>query len=109
MAVQVEISSFSVDIEDPSIGSLQTAREVDVTIVLPLALKPWCFWASIAHMTTLRRTVSERPLTVFQVSRKNFPKNLELTDGIVTIARKKGVAAGQLTLAWELAQGQDFQ
>jgi aryl-alcohol dehydrogenase-like predicted oxidoreductase len=29
-------------------------------------------------------------------------------DGIAAIAKKKGVTAGQLTLAWELAQGGDF-
>ena len=39
---------------------------------------------------------------------ENFPKNLELVDKISAIAKKKGVTPSQLTLAWILAQGDDF-
>lgn len=41
-------------------------------------------------------------------SEENFPKNLELVDKISAIAQKKGVTPSQLTLAWILAQGDDF-
>lgn len=41
-------------------------------------------------------------------SEENFPKNLKLVDQITEIAKKKGVTASQLTLAWILAQGDDF-
>lgn len=41
-------------------------------------------------------------------SEENFPKNLKLVDGIVSIANKKGCTAGQLTLAWLMAQGEDI-
>lgn len=41
-------------------------------------------------------------------SAENFPKNLELVDKITEIANKKGVTPSQLTLAWILAQGDDF-
>ncbi len=41
-------------------------------------------------------------------SAENFPKNLKLVDGINGIAAKKGCTAGQLTLAWLLAQGPDI-
>jgi hypothetical protein len=41
-------------------------------------------------------------------SRENFPKNLQLVDKITEMANKKGVTASQLTLAWILAQGDDF-
>jgi aryl-alcohol dehydrogenase-like predicted oxidoreductase len=41
-------------------------------------------------------------------SKENFPKNLKLVDGIQAIAQKKGCTAGQLTLAWLLAQGDDI-
>ena len=41
-------------------------------------------------------------------SAENFPKNLKLIDEINEIAKKKGCTAGQLTLAWLLAQGQDI-
>ena len=41
-------------------------------------------------------------------SEENFPKNLKLVDQINEIAKRKGCTAGQLTLAWLLAQGPDI-
>jgi aryl-alcohol dehydrogenase-like predicted oxidoreductase len=41
-------------------------------------------------------------------SDENFHKNLELVDVIRQLAEKKKVTPGQLTLAWILAQGDDF-
>jgi aryl-alcohol dehydrogenase-like predicted oxidoreductase len=41
-------------------------------------------------------------------SDENFPKNLKLADGIKSLADKKGVTPGQLTLAWLLKQGDDI-
>lgn len=41
-------------------------------------------------------------------SAENFPNNLKLADRIGALAEKKGVSAGQLTLAWLLAQGEDI-
>ena len=40
-------------------------------------------------------------------SDENFPKNLELVRKLEKIAEKKGCTAGQLTLAWLMAQGED--
>jgi aryl-alcohol dehydrogenase-like predicted oxidoreductase len=42
------------------------------------------------------------------VSEENFPKNLQLVDTIIEIAKKKKVTSSQLTLAWLLAQGDDI-
>ena len=39
---------------------------------------------------------------------ENFTKNLQLVDEVKKIAEEKGVTAGQLALAWVLAQGEDF-
>jgi aryl-alcohol dehydrogenase-like predicted oxidoreductase len=41
-------------------------------------------------------------------SEENFPKNIKLVDGIVSLATKKGCTPSQLTLAWLLAQGDDI-
>ncbi len=38
---------------------------------------------------------------------ENFPKNLELVEKLSAIAAKKGCTAGQLALAWLMAQGPD--
>jgi aryl-alcohol dehydrogenase-like predicted oxidoreductase len=104
--VQVEYSPFSVDIEDPSIGLLQTARELGVAIVCYSPLGRGFLTGQYRSPDDFEendfRKISPR------FSKENFPKNLELVDGIASIAKKKGVTAGQLTLAWELAQGDDF-
>ena len=39
---------------------------------------------------------------------ENFQKNLELVERVKEIADEKGVTAGQLALAWVLAQGDDI-
>ncbi len=39
---------------------------------------------------------------------ENFMKNLELVARISALAQQKGVSAGQLALAWVLAQGEDI-
>jgi aryl-alcohol dehydrogenase-like predicted oxidoreductase len=39
-------------------------------------------------------------------SPENFPKNLKLVDQITELAKKKGIEASQLTLAWLMAQGE---
>lgn len=41
-------------------------------------------------------------------SDENFPKNLRLIDNLHEMAKKKGCTAGQLTLAWLMAQGDDI-
>ena len=40
-------------------------------------------------------------------SEENFHKNMELVRGLKEIAEGKGCTAGQLSLAWLLAQGDD--
>ena len=39
---------------------------------------------------------------------ENFTKNLELVERVKAIAERKGITAGQLALAWVLAQGDDI-
>ena len=41
-------------------------------------------------------------------SEENFPRNLKLVNHINEIAEKRGCTAGQLSLAWLLAQGPDI-
>lgn len=41
-------------------------------------------------------------------SQENFPKILRVVDGIQAIAKKYYATAGQVTLAWLLAQGDDI-
>lgn len=41
-------------------------------------------------------------------SKENFPKVLQVVDGIHAVAKKYNATAGQVTLAWLLAQGDDI-
>lgn len=104
--MQIEYSPFSIDIEDPKIALLKTARELGVAIV---AYSP----LGRGFITGQYRSPDDFEQGDFRkfaprFSPENFPNNLKLVDGIVELAEKKGCTAGQLTLAWLLAQGEDI-
>jgi len=52
----------------------------------------------------LRNTLNE----CCRFSEENFPKILELVDKIGAVGKAHGATPGQTTLAWILAQGEDF-
>lgn len=105
-AVQIEYSPFATDIEFPDIGLLKTCRELGVTIVAYSPLGRGMLTGAYKSPADFEegdfRTFAPR------FSAENFPKNLQLVDHINEIAKKKGCTAGQLTLAWLLAQGPDI-
>ena len=41
-------------------------------------------------------------------SKENFPKILELVDAVAAIGKKHNATAGQIAIAWLLAQGDDI-
>lgn len=105
-AVQIEYSPFCIDIESPQIGLLKTCRELGVATV---AYSP----LGRGFVTGVYRSPDDFEEGDFRkfsprFSAENFPKNLKLVDGLVELAKKKGCTAGQLTLAWLLAQGDDI-
>jgi aryl-alcohol dehydrogenase-like predicted oxidoreductase len=104
--VQIEYSPFSLDIERDEIGLLKTCRELGVAIVCYSPLGRGVLGGQIKSPDDFEATDFRRMLPRF--SKENFPKNLKLVDQLNTIAKKKGYTSGQLTLAWILAQGNDF-
>lgn len=105
-AVQIEYSPFSLDIEDPQIDLLKTCRELGVAIVCYSPIGRGMLSGTIRSPDDLDEGDFRRYSPRF--SAENFPKNLKLVDTISAIAKKKGVTPAQLTLAWILAQGDDF-
>jgi aryl-alcohol dehydrogenase-like predicted oxidoreductase len=45
---------------------------------------------------------------LLRFSRENFPNILKLVDGLQELGKKHNATAGQVTLAWLLAQGDDI-
>ncbi|KAF9643230.1 Aldo/keto reductase [Thelephora ganbajun] len=100
LAVQVEYSPFTLDIKDESIGLLKAARELRVKIVayspLRRGLITGCYINGDFHKYIPR------------YSKENFPNILKLADGLKEISKKYNATAGQIALAWLLAQGEDI-
>ena len=105
-AVQIEYSPFSLDIEHEDIGLLKTCRELGVSIVCYSPLGRGLLTGQIKSPNDFEDGDFRRMCPRF--SAENFPKNLQLVDTLTSIAKKKGCTTGQLTLAWILAQGNDF-
>lgn len=105
-AVQMEYSPFTTDIEDPDVGLLAAARELGVAIV---AYSPLCR-GLLAAAVTSTAALDAGDIRRFypRFSDENLPGNLAVVDKLVKIADDKGCTAGQLSLAWLLAQGDDI-
>jgi aryl-alcohol dehydrogenase-like predicted oxidoreductase len=105
-AMQIEYLPFTIDIEDPKIALLKTCRELGVAVVAYLPLGRGFLTGQYKSPDDFEEGDFRRMSLRF--SKENFPKNLKLVDGISALARKKGCTAGQLTLAWLMAQGNDI-
>ncbi|KAL9120984.1 MAG: hypothetical protein Q9187_002459 [Circinaria calcarea] len=105
-AVQIEYSPFTMDIEDPKIGLLKTCRELGVAIVAYSPLGRGFVTGQYKSPDDFEEGDFRRFSPRFSV--ENFPKNLKLVDQIAELANRKGCTAGQLTLAWLMAQGDDI-
>ncbi|KAJ7123108.1 Aldo keto reductase [Mycena epipterygia] len=110
-AVEVECSPFTLDIEDLKINLLATARELGVKIV---AYAPRFSQANTLYLASMQKSPDEFEDSDFRkhiprYSAANFPNILKLADGLKAIGAKyNGAKAGQVSLAWLLAQGDDI-
>ncbi|KAL0084978.1 oxidoreductase [Phycomyces blakesleeanus] len=103
-AVQTEYSPWTLDIETN--GLLDTARELGVSIVAYSPLGRGFLTGAIKSLDDLDITDLRRYFPRFYP--ENFTKNLDLVEGITSLATKKGVTPSQYVLAWVLAQGPEF-
>ena len=105
-AVQIEYSPFSLDIESDQIGLLKACRELGCAVVAYSPIGRGMLGGTIRSPSDFEEGDFRKFAPRF--SEENFPKNLKLVDQITEIAKKKDATASQLTLAWILAQGDDF-
>ncbi|HVC35995.1 MAG TPA: aldo/keto reductase [Candidatus Dormibacteraeota bacterium] len=102
-ALQTEYSLWSRDPEDEI---LQTVRELGIGFVAYSPLGRGFLTGQIKSIEDLDLDDSRRRWPRFQG--ENFQKNLDLVKKVQEIADEKGITAGQLALAWVLAQGDDI-
>ncbi|KAI0360364.1 Aldo/keto reductase [Trametes cingulata] len=105
-AIQVEYSPFRLDIEHEEIDLLRTARELGVAVVAFSPLGQGLLTGRIRSPDDLAKDDPRHMLPRF--SKENFPNILKIVEGIESIAKKHNATAGQVTLAWLLAQGNDI-
>ncbi|TRZ56843.1 MAG: aldo/keto reductase [Rhodocyclaceae bacterium] len=101
-ALQTEYSLWS---RDPEAEILQTVRELGIAFVPYSPLGRGFLTGRIRHIDDLDQDDYRRHSPRFEGN--NFQKNLDLVKEIETLAMQKGCTAGQLALAWVLAQGDD--
>ncbi len=102
-ALQTEYSLWSRDPEDEI---LPTVRELDIGFVSYSPLGRGFLTGQFKSFDDLAADDYRRFSPRFQGD--NFKKNLDLVDRIAELAKEKGITAGQLALAWVLAQGDDI-
>jgi len=102
-ALQTEYSLWSRDPEDTI---LPTVRELGIGFVAYSPLGRGFLSGQIRSLDDLAENDFRRHNPRFQG--ENFQRNIDLVESVESIAREKGVTAGQLALAWVLAQGKDI-
>lgn len=105
-AAQMEYSPFALELESDQTNFLKTARELGVKIVAYSPLGRGFLTNTIKSRDDLDQTDTRWNHPRF--SEEHFGDNLKLVKALSEIAQKKGCTAGQLSLAWVLAQGEDF-
>ncbi len=101
-ALQSEYSLWSREPED---GTLAACRRLGVAFVAYSPLGRGFLTGAIARFEDLAEDDYRRHSPRFQG--ENFAKNLALAGKVQQIAARLGCSAGQLALAWVLAQGDD--
>src|SRR6478735_9162900 len=101
-ALQTEYSLWSRDIEAEI---LPTVRELGIGLVAYSPLGRGFLSGRYRSLDDLPEGDSRRGMPRFQGD--NFRRNLDLVARVEEIAAEKGASAGQLALAWVLAQGDD--
>ena len=100
-AAEMEFSPFALEIESTQTDFLQTARELGVEIIYYSPLGRGFLTGVIKSREDVDAMRKMHP----RFAEENFGHNLKLAETLASIAKEKDCTAGQLALAWVLAQG----
>ena len=103
-AAEMEFSPFALEIEDPRTGFKAVARELGVSIVCYAPVGKGFLTGRFRSREDLGEKDFRRMIPRF--SEEHFGGNLRLVEALEGVAGGKGCTAGQLVLAWILAQGE---
>jgi aryl-alcohol dehydrogenase-like predicted oxidoreductase len=99
-------NEYSLWTRDPEDGALAACRELGITLVAYSPLGRGFLTGQIRSTADFAADDFRRLNPRFMG--ENFEKNLELVTKVQELARQKGCTAGQLALAWVMAQGNDI-
>ncbi|KAF8648127.1 hypothetical protein AX16_006392 [Volvariella volvacea WC 439] len=105
-AVQVEVSPFVLVIWDEKVALAKTAQELGVAIVAYSPLARGMLTGRYKSHDDLDADDFRRRIPKY--SNENFPKILDVVAKLQEIGNKHNATAGQVTLAWVLAKGDNF-
>ncbi|KAI0784122.1 NADP-dependent oxidoreductase domain-containing protein [Abortiporus biennis] len=101
-AVQVEYNPFTLDPEDEKIGIFKACKELGIALVAYSPLGRGIITGRYKGPEDFDKT--DIRLMIPRFSKENFPNILKLSDGLKELGHKYNATAGQITLAWLLAQ-----
>ncbi|CAG7917992.1 unnamed protein product [Penicillium olsonii] len=104
-AYQVEYSPFALDIEGQS-ELLSTCRELGISVIAYSPIGRGILSGQIKSVEDIPENDFRRMLPKY--SQENFPKIMELVQGLQDIAKAHGATSAQVSLAWLQAQGPDI-
>ncbi|KAJ5631630.1 uncharacterized protein N7484_011730 [Penicillium longicatenatum] len=103
-ALQMEYSPFALDIEKCDL--LQTCRELGITVVAYSPIGRGLLTGQIKKYEDFPEDDWRRHLPKY--APENFPKIMELVQGLQKVAEAHGSTPSQVSIAWLLAQGPDI-
>lgn len=105
-AYQVEYSPFTLAIEGETTDLLNTCRELGIAVIAYSPIGRGILSGQIQSPADFAECDFRRMLPRY--SQENFPKILELVNGLEEVAKAHDSTPAQVSLAWVLAQGSDI-
>lgn len=102
----MEYSAFALDVESPSVNLLKTCRELGIAVVAYSPVGRGILTGEINSPADFPEGDFRRMAPKY--SEENFPKILELVEGLKSVAQAHGITPSQVAIAWLLAQGPDI-